>query len=171
MISAIKKKRIPDSASRMRHWFNMKSLLPLFALVLLVIIFTSVAPTFFTGTNFINILRQFSVLMVAALGATFIIVMGSIDLSVGSVITLSGCVAALMVADGSVGVWGCFLIPPLFGIAAGLLNGVLFAYGKLPSFLVTLGTLSVIRGAILLRIEGAPVPIYNEAFQNIVTGC
>jgi ribose transport system permease protein/putative xylitol transport system permease protein len=169
MISATKKARIPDSG-RMRQWFNMKSLLPLFALVLLVIVFTAVAPTFFTGTNFINILRQFSVLMVAALGATFIIVMGSIDLSVGSVITMSGCVAALMVAGTPLGRWGCFLIPPLFGLAAGLLNGVLFAYGKLPSFLVTLGTLSVIRGAILLRIEGAPVPIYNDSFQSIVTG-
>lgn len=146
-----------------------RNFVPLGALILLVIVFTIASPAFFTGSNFMNILRQFSVLLVAALGGTFIIIMGSIDLSVGSIVTMCGVTSALLVMEAGFGPWAFFLAP-LLGLAAGTLNGVIFAYGRLPSFLVTLGTLSIIRGATLLRIEGAPVPIYDDSFVSLVTG-
>ena len=146
-----------------------RSLVPVAALVLLIIVFTIANPKFLTGSNFMNILRQFSVLLVAGLGATFIIIMGSIDLSVGSIVTMCGVVAALLVMQAGFGPWA-FFIAPFFGLVAGALNGAIFAYWRLPSFLVTLGTLSIVRGATLLRIEGAPVPIYNDSFANLVTG-
>jgi ribose/xylose/arabinose/galactoside ABC-type transport system permease subunit len=146
-----------------------RSLVPVAALVLLIIVFTIANPKFLTSSNFMNILRQFSVLLVAGLGATFIIIMGSIDLSVGSIVTMCGVVAALLVMEAGFGPWA-FFIAPLFGLVAGALNGAIFAYWRLPSFLVTLGTLSIVRGATLLRIEGAPVPIYNDSFAGLVTG-
>ncbi|MCL5676281.1 MAG: hypothetical protein M1602_00035, partial [Firmicutes bacterium] len=70
--------------------------LPFIALVLLIIIFGIGNSAFLSVPNFFNILRQSAVLLVAALGGTFIILMGSIDLSIGSLITISGCVAAIL---------------------------------------------------------------------------
>ncbi|MCL4553748.1 MAG: ABC transporter permease [Actinobacteria bacterium] len=157
--------------SRVRSWFraNGRNLLPFAVLLAEFIFFSVMKPQFLTEQNVYNIFRQSAVLLVVALGATFIILMGSIDLSVGSVVTLSGIVASLLIRDAHMGV-GAVLAAVVVGLVAGLINGVIFAKGKVPSFLVTLGTLSLFDGLALLLIGGAPVMLSDRAFKWLTSG-
>lgn len=127
------------------------------ALVAVVVIFGILSPDRFLTVNNLGIVLQNSaVLCVVAIGITFIIIGGSIDLSVGSLMALSGAVTASMVP--SMGVWA-FLIGPMVGGAFGAINGVIFVIGRIPSFVVTLGMLSIARGCTVIFTGGAPVPI------------
>jgi ABC-type sugar transport system ATPase subunit/branched-subunit amino acid ABC-type transport system permease component len=107
------------------------------------------------------------VLLVSALGMTFVIVAGSIDLSVGSIVGLAALTAA--VTSDSLGV--AALVPSCaVGLAAGLLNGIVIAKGKVPSFIVTMGAMVVYRGVILFWTRGAPISINDEAFLDVYSG-
>jgi ribose/xylose/arabinose/galactoside ABC-type transport system permease subunit len=151
-----------------RNW--MTTLLPFVLLVLLIIIFTVGNPRFLTVANLWNILRQSSVLLVVAMGGTFVILQASIDLSVGSVVTITGLVTAVVLREvPGVGPWA-LLLGPAVGVVCGSVNGALFAYGKVPSFLATLGMLSVLEGLGLILIGGSPVPVNDTAFTWISTG-
>lgn len=143
--------------------------LPFIALVLLIIIFGIGNSAFLSVPNFFNILRQSAVLLVAALGGTFIILMGSIDLSIGSLITISGCVAAILLGMNA-GVFAAIVCTIGTGLIAGLINGLIFTYGKIPSFLVTLGMLSVLDGLSLIVLGGRPLSITNETFKWLSSG-
>lgn len=137
------------------------------ALVVLTIVFSIASPVFFTLPNLTNLLRQVSTLLVVALAGTFVIMLGSIDLSVGSVVTLSGITAAMAVTYfGPSGA----LIALLAGAAAGVVSGALHAYARLPSFLVTLGMLSVINGVALIVSGGSPKPMPQSLLQTIMGG-
>jgi ribose/xylose/arabinose/galactoside ABC-type transport system permease subunit len=127
------------------------------ALVAVVAIFGALAPDRFLTTNKLGIVLQNSaVLCVVAIGITFIIIGGSIDLSVGSLMALSGAVTASMVPP--LGIWA-FVIGPLVGGCLGAINGAIFVLGRIPSFVVTLGMLSIARGFTVIFTGGAPVPI------------
>jgi ribose/xylose/arabinose/galactoside ABC-type transport system permease subunit len=129
---------------------------PWVALASLILVFSLLNSRFFSVDNGLNVVRQASVLLVLGLAATFIILMGSIDLSVGSVVSLSGMSAAILVRDhGELAI----LLVLLIALACGALNGALFAYGKLPSFLVTLGTLFALNGVTLYVSGGIAVVV------------
>ncbi|MDB6002524.1 MAG: hypothetical protein JWP52_4223, partial [Rhizobacter sp.] len=98
---------------------------------------------------------------------TFVIVAGSIDLSVGAVDELSALAAAMSSAT-----LGAAAIVPacLVGVACGLLNGIVIAKGKVPSFIVTLGAMVIYRGIVLLFTRGAPVSIEDEQFLDVYAG-
>ncbi len=115
-------------------------------LIVLVVLFSILNPRFFTMGNLFTLARQMSLILVVSLGATFVILMGMIDLSVGSVITLAGIITAALIP--SMGVSGA-LVAIAVGILCGLLNGLIVTGLRLPSFLVTLGTLSVFQGVAL----------------------
>ena len=119
--------------------------------------------------NIVNILRQSAVLLIVACGSTFIILQGSIDLSVGSIVTLTGIAAAILVRDYQFGIWA---IPAamLVGGAAGFINGFFFAYGKVPSFLVTLGALFALDGLALLLSGGQAVQVMDRNYLKIASG-
>ena len=119
--------------------------------------------------NIVNILRHSAVLLIVACGSIFIILQGSIDLSVGSIVTLTGIAAAILVRDYQFGIWA---IPAamLGGGAAGFINGVFFAYGKVPSFLVTLGALFYLNGLALLLSGGQAVQVMDRNYLNITSG-
>jgi ribose transport system permease protein len=144
-----------------------RSVLPFAAIVGLFIIFTAANPRFASVANLFNITRQSSVLIVVALAGTFIVLQGSIDLSVGSMVTFAGILSSILILK--VGAPAIILIP-IVGLVAGLFNGVLFAYGKLPSFLVTLGTLFVFDGAALYISRGHPQPFDAPGMQSVVNG-
>ena len=103
------------------------------------------------------------------MGATFVILQGSIDLSMGGIATLAGVVAALLLRDTDSWLWAVFLAL-LVGAVSGCVNGVIFAYGKVPSFLVTLGLMFVLDGVALVVSGGAPVPISNTSYLRLGTG-
>jgi ribose/xylose/arabinose/galactoside ABC-type transport system permease subunit len=127
------------------------------ALLVLIVFFGSVAPSLFlTRANFEVILQNSAVQCVVAMGMTFVILIGSIDLSVGSTMALVGTLAAM--ASVKIG-GGAFFLTPFIGAAIGLVNAVVFVYGRIPSFVVTLGMLSVARGLTLIISNGTPVSI------------
>jgi ribose transport system permease protein len=131
---------------------QVKRLVPVMLLAVMCLAFGSLSGRFLQLHNAMIILTQAVVLLVAALGMTFVIVAGSIDLSVGSIVALAALVAA--VTSNSLGVLA--LVPCCaIGLVAGLLNGTVIAKGKVPSFIVTMGAMVVYRGVVLFWTRGA----------------
>ncbi len=140
---------------------------PLIFLVILIAVFTIMSPRFLSLENLSSVLDEGTVLLVASLGMTFIIMAGSIDISVGAIVAVSALVAAL--TANTLGVLA--IVPAVaVGAACGCVNGLLLAVGKVPSFIATLGTMVVFRGLVLFFTKGAPVPIDNDAFLNTYSG-
>ncbi|MEL7605580.1 ribose ABC transporter permease [Sedimentibacter saalensis] len=145
---------------------------------LIVLIATSVAiallnPRFLSWSNILTVLRQTSINAVIATGMTFAILIGGIDLSVGSVLGLCGAIAATMVSSGTNVVLAVLTVLVL-GTAIGYLNGTLITTGGLQPFIATLGTVTLLRGAILVFTQGRPISTGNtpssEYFSEIGTG-
>ncbi len=146
------------SIDRLRRSFKLQQLVPFAALILLFVFFAvNNGGKFTASSNLMVILQQTVVLAVVAYGMTFVIVSGSIDLSVGSVVALTGVVTASMADGGNQFV--AIVVALLVGLLAGIINGFVFAYGKIPSFIVTLGMLQVARGLTLVLSDGAAKPL------------
>ncbi|MBN2049703.1 MAG: ABC transporter permease [Spirochaetales bacterium] len=141
--------------------------LPFILLIAVSVFFGILYPTFFSIKNVFNLIRQMSFLMIVSMGMTFIILMGSIDASVGANVTFSGVIAALL---GPVfGVWAV-LFGVLAGALVGLLNGALVIKVKVPSFLVTLAIMGALDGAALLLMNSSPINIHDEGLLNFSNG-
>nr|WP_225882021.1 substrate-binding domain-containing protein [Streptomyces aureocirculatus] len=128
------------------------------ALVVLVVAMSLLSGDFLTTQNLLNVGVQAAVTAILAFGVTFVIVAAGIDLSVGSVAALSATVLAWTAAKEGVPVWLAVLLAIATGIACGLVNGALVAYGKLPPFIATLAMLSIGRGLSLVISQGSPIP-------------
>lgn len=140
------------------------------ALMLLIVFFSFWSPYFLNFDNFNNILIAVAVAGVLGLGETFVITTGGIDLSVGTVMTLSMVMTAYAITK-----WGMpYQVGVLVGIGTGglmgLINGVLIARLKLPPFIATLGTLNVARGLSLVIAGLAPIYLPNSDLHGIVMG-
>jgi ribose transport system permease protein len=147
--------------------FNLKKTFPLILLIILCAIFTVFNSRFFTYNNFTIIAQQMVVTLIAALGMSFVIVIGSIDLSVGSIVALCALVTAYTVPY--LGIFA-FIPAILLGLLCGTINGVVFTKGKVPSFIVSMGAMVAYRGVVLLLTHGAPVEIKNMTFLNVFSG-
>ena len=127
---------------RTRRW-RMASWAPVMVLVLLCIIITFINPNFMTFGNLVRISQSAMIPLVLGIGATFIILMGSIDLSVEGVLTLSAVMLSMLVLNGAnaneYGIFGVFIVL-VTGAAVGFINGVIHVRLKVPSFMATLGT-------------------------------
>ncbi|KYH31691.1 ABC transporter permease [Neomoorella mulderi] len=138
-------------------------------LIIAVAIFSYLSPYFFSVRNFMNIIRQMSMIAIVAFGMTFVIIAGEIDLSVGSIIGITGMVAAISMKNGlnPIIVIGGALV---LGALIGLLNGLMVVKVKITAFLATLVTMSVLRGLSLASTPGsAPVTISSSLFVEITT--
>ncbi|MEH7480950.1 ABC transporter permease [Neobacillus drentensis] len=144
----------------------LEKMYALLGLISLSIILSILSPYFLTTDNLLSIALQTAIIAILALGQVYVIISGGIDLSVGSILALSGVVSAqLLVAD-----W-----PTAFAVVAGVLagallgfiNGIVITKGKLPPFIVTLGMMGVARGISLVLTEGLPVSGLPEAFTNL----
>lgn len=128
------------------------------ALVLLFVLGSVLSPGFLQAGNLLSVGQQISQIGIMAIGATFVIVNGEIDLSVGSIYALAAISTGMAIAAG-IG-WPIALVIGLaVGAVAGLLNGLAVVMLGVPSFIVTLGSLSVFRGATLLISDGAPISL------------
>lgn len=125
-------------------------------LILICILFAFLSPNFLTPGNIVNIFRQASVNIVLATGMTFVILTGGIDLSVGSILAVSA-VASLLVSLIPALSWAAVPAGLVTGLALGLLNGALIALLDVPPFIVTLGSLTALRGAAYLIANGTTV--------------
>jgi ribose transport system permease protein len=130
-----------------------------FIALLVLCVFLSIATEgFLTSLNLLNVGRQISLLGIMAVGMTFVLIAGEVDLSIGSTYAFSGLAAGMLIISG----WD--LLPALAagtatGVAIGIINGVLSTYGRLPSLIATLGMLSMVRGAALILTNGQPVTV------------
>ena len=142
------------------------ALLPLVSIVALVIYFTAVNPLFFSASNALNIGRQSSVLLLVSLAETVVILIGSIDLSVGALVTLTGILTALAV--DTLGAFGGGLVGVAAGAFVGLANGLLVTMLRVPSFLVTLGMLSILSGVTNQISQGQSILFANTLLPSLV---
>lgn len=144
---------------------NIGIIIALFAMCVFLIIFPTTRSTFLTQKNVFNILRQNASNLFLATGMTMVIILGGIDLSVGSVIALSGCVAA-----------GCVVnlgLPEIVGFAAaigigalvGMANGLVICKTNIPPFIVTLASMNITKGIALVYTQGAPIRCMTDAFK------
>lgn len=141
-----------------------------FALLITCIFFSIQIPQFSTGRNFILILNQISVNAILAFGVTFVIIAGGIDLSLGSILAVSGVVAALFANAASGNIWLAIISALFIGTLMGTLNGLITVFSKVPPFIVTLGSMTIGRGLALLISDGKPVSNLLESFNNIGNG-
>jgi ribose transport system permease protein len=140
---------------------------PALILVVLVAIMAVASPFFMTGDNLSNIAVQVAPLACLAIGQLFVILVGGIDLSVGSLLALTTVTGALAYGWGDIG--GALVIPMMLatGAAVGLLNGVMLVKGRMPhAFIPTLATLNAARGLALMLSDGAPMPGMPQVVQT-----
>ena len=148
---------------------SSRELLLVVVVIVLCIIWTILNPQFIKFTNITNILRQGSYTAIAAVGMTMVIVIGEIDLSAGSLVCATGLAGAMACkATGSLilGVLTALAI----GALVGLCNGVLCAKGKLPGFIATLASMTILRGLAYIVTGGNSVVWSNDTFTKIGTG-
>lgn len=130
---------------------------PTAALLLIVLVIGATTPSFLAAENFRNIALQVAVLSIVAIGATVVILTGGIDLSPGSMIAYLTMVLAVMVKLDGISLWLAIPAAIALGGLLGLVNGVLVAYVRIPSFIVTLAGLSAFKGIALTVGGGSPV--------------
>ncbi|KXF75074.1 ribose ABC transporter permease [Paramesorhizobium deserti] len=140
----------------------------LLSLAMLCVIFSVVNPRFMSVANFLNVLQQVSVIAIAAFGMTWVILLGEIDLSIGSIIAVAGMVGAQCFVFG-LGFAPAIALTLLTGAVLGLINGTLTAKLMLPSFIVTVATMGIYRGLVSLPTNGAPEMITDPNWTAIGT--
>ena len=154
----------------------MRQVLPFASLIILILFLTiKEYDKFLTWSNFMNVFRRSSVNGIIAVGMTMIIISGGIDLSVGSILAVSGMAGALVIIKMGMGL-DAMIVGSIVGMAVGMLcgilNGTLITKAKLAPFIVTLGTMSVCRGISYVMNDGQPynVPDYRWLGEGLVLG-
>ncbi|MCW2478658.1 ribose ABC transporter permease [Candidatus Symbiopectobacterium sp. NZEC135] len=149
-----------------KRWFSKEWLLEqksLIALLILIAVVSSMSPNFFTVNNLFNILQQTSVNAIMAVGMTLVILTSGIDLSVGSLLALTGAVAASIVGlevNALLAVFGALAL----GAAIGAGTGVIVAKGKVQAFIATLVMMLLLRGVTMVYTNGSPI---NTGFSDV----
>lgn len=149
----------------------IREILPFASLIVIICLLSAWQPdSFLTLDNFLNVLRRSSVYGIIAVGMTFVIISAGIDLSVGSLLALSGMMAAQVMVNlggpdptGASLVWGT-LAGLLVGLIGGLLNGAAITWLRLQPFIVTLGTMSLFRGIALVMNDGQPINVSSYRY-------
>ncbi|CDX20298.1 D-ribose transporter subunit; membrane component of ABC superfamily [Mesorhizobium plurifarium] len=157
-------------AEKTKRNFNALFGLTLLGLLLLMWIVLAVAtPSFATALNITNLLRQGSLIAILAVGQTFVIITGGIDLSVGAVVGFTTVVVALLINAGWP-IWAAVLATLLVGVAIGLFHGFGIVKMGLPPFIITLATMTSLRGIGLLMTNGNSISINSDPFQAFSRG-
>jgi len=166
-LSETKKERVSLVEQFFILWDRIGILL---AFIVVCILFGILTPVFFNPLNILNVIRQVSIIGVIAVGMTFVILLGGIDLSVGSVVAFTGIIAAGFQVKWGGSLFLSIVIPLLIGGGIGFLNGFISTKGGLHPFIVTLGTMSIFRGATLLVAKGRPISGMSKSFRFIGAG-
>jgi len=144
--------------------FQIMSILS--GLLIMMLVFSLNSKYFFTSNNLLTIALQTSMIAIIALGQTFVLITAGIDLSIGSNMAIAGVISAMALKSGMpIGI--AIILGLLAGVLVGLINGSLIAYGGLPPFVVTLGTMSIVKGVALFITGGIPVTRLSKSFNVI----
>lgn len=162
------------TANQMTKRLNGKDLFNKYGILLvfliLFVLLTVITNTFFTSRNLINVLKQVSINGIISVGMMCVLLTGGIDLSVGSIVALSGIVATTFAHPEEYPVIVPIILGVLAGAACGVVNGTLVAFLNLPAFIATLGMLSVASGVALVLSKGRPISNLSEQFRYIGGG-
>jgi ribose transport system permease protein len=149
---------------------NMGIIIALFALCLVLSINPITRNSFLTMKNVFNVLRQISSNLFLACGMTMVIILGGIDLSVGSIIALSGCIAAGGVVRYNMPLFAALLLGIVVGLFVGVCNGLVISKTTIPAFIVTLATMNIAKGLAYVYTGGSPVRVVTKEWQFLGAG-
>lgn len=154
------------------QWFkeNLGIIIALVVLCLALSINPVTKNSFLTLKNVFNVLRQISSNLFLACGMTMVIILGGIDLSVGSVIALSGCIAAGAVVRYNLPLPVAIILGILVGLVVGMCNGFIISKTTIPAFIVTLATMNIAKGLAYVYTGGSPVRVVTKEWQFIGAG-
>jgi len=149
---------------------QIKLAIPVFVILLVLLAVTSfLSPTFRSPDNIVNIVAQVAPLAIVAIGQTIVLLLGGIDLSVGSVISFSTVIMATLSDNGPFGLVGSIVLCLVAGTAVGLLNGIGIVRFRIPPLIMTLSTMTIVKGVSLYLLP-APGGMVNMAFMEFITG-
>lgn len=134
-------------------------------LLILVIVFTIANPRFLNSTNLLIILRQVSMLGIASVGMTFVILLGDIDLSTGTIITFVNIICAYFMVQMGMNMWLAILTSLVIAVLIGLLNGFMVSTIKMPALIATFSTQIAFQGLALIISGGLPINGFTEDFR------
>jgi len=155
----------PTSVKARRNFSFLFALTLVGLLILLCVALSIATPNFATGNNISNLLRQGSMIAILAIGQTFVIITAGIDLSVGAIVGFSTVVVAGLIQAG-VPIWLAIIITLVMGLLIGFFHAFGIVKMGLPPFIITLATLTSLRGIGLLMTNGSTINITNEAFNQ-----
>lgn len=136
------------------------------AIIVVILVFSLLRPVFLSLDNLANIGRQVAILMILAFGVTFVIIAGEIDISVGAVASASGVIIAVALLNALP--WPIAVASGVgMGVVVGIINGLVVVKGRIPSFIVTLGMLSIVRGIALASTNASTIVFRNDAYRDI----
>jgi ribose transport system permease protein len=147
-----------------------KRLLPVVSLLILCVFFSLRSPNFLTTENAFAIANQYAYLLIMGIGVKVIIIAGGIDLSVGSVLALSGILSAYAMVNREMPIWEGCLIGVGAGAVAGLINGLVTTRLRVPAFIATLGMLLIARGLALRVAKGVTIDGTPDGFNFLANG-
>lgn len=139
-------------------------------LIIMCIIVSFATDKFLTSNNMISVLRQISINAYIALGMTLIIILGNIDLSVGSIVAMSGTLTVGFIVNQGVPIGAAIVIGLVFGTLAGFINGFIVSTFKVPSFIITMAMMNVASGIAYVYSGGQSTRIKDDLFIAIGTG-
>ena len=163
-------------AAALRSAFKSREMSVLVALILLIVFMAFASPYFLEPQNIFNVLRNMSTISIMAIGLTMVIVSGSIDLSVGSVLAMSAMLTARLMVEQGLNPWLAVVVGLAAGAAMGAINGLLITRVKVNPFIATLGMMSVARGLTYLFASGlassvaSNIPMKDEGIGFLGAG-
>ena len=164
----IKRRNIKDFLKMGWKKFNsIPGVAVLIPLIIICIILSLAKPQFLTIDNIFNVLRQASIYAIMAVGMTFVIIGGGIDLSQGSVLALAAIVVSFVLKNGEGNMYLAMLAGLLTGAGIGFINGAAIAYLRIPPFIVTLGTMNIVRGIALIITDAKTASANYLPFRTI----
>ena len=167
----MKTEKMEKVKSRNGAFKDLLGVLGAFALIFLVLaILPQTSSKFLASTNLFNITRQITVNIILACGLTMAILIGGIDLSVGSIIAISGCLVGGLITNQGMNVWIAIVAALLSGVLFGAVNGLVISLTNIPPFIVTLATMDIGRGIVRLYTGTDTILIDNEVISFLGKG-
>ncbi len=160
-----------SSAEKRRFNIDMRALSPFIALIVLIIAGTLINPDFLTASNLLNVVTRSAFIAIIAVGATFVIAGGGLDLSVGSMAALTAGVMILTLNNlggGDVGTLALGMLAAIaLSAACGLANGLIVTFGRIEPFIVTLGTMGIYRSLVIWLAAGGTITMRNFELREL----
>jgi ribose/xylose/arabinose/galactoside ABC-type transport system permease subunit len=156
-----------NGKSLVKGIFSVKEVGILIPLILICLITAIINPAFASTANVVNLMRSISITVIGAVGMTFVLIGGGLDLSIGSVLALGGMVTGFFLAIVQAPIPIAIVLGLLAAATAGVVNGVIIAKFSMPPLIVTLGMMNIARGVVNVMSRGRPYSGFPDAFNAI----